>query len=58
MIGGYEVMITVSGKGNYQAWFYSSRETLNISQDGYGINSITKEKGNDNGYFDKLEVYA
>ena len=57
-IGDYEVMIRVNYKGCYDANSTSGGEILQITEDDDGINAITKELGNDEAYFNKLEVYA
>ena len=36
----------MAGKGNYNANSFSGREILQITEDGEGINAITKEEGN------------
>ena len=45
-------------EGDYYAYSYSGEEILQITEDGDGINAITKERGNDNAQVDILEVYA
>ena len=57
-IGVGEVAIFINGKGKYIAYSNSGGEILEITEDGDGVNAITKEEGNDGAYFNKLEVYA
>ena len=46
MIGQHEVVIRVRRKGEYYAWSNSGEKILQITEDGEGINAITKEEGN------------
>ena len=48
----------VNGKENYEAWSYSGRDILKITEDGDGIDAFTKVEESENGKVYILEVYA
>ena len=57
-IGISEVVIGVGAKGNYWTCSNRGRDILQITEDGDGINAITKEKKGDYAKVNMLEVYA
>ena len=59
MIGDYEVVIGVNEKGDYYAYSSKGGEILQITDNGDGIDVITKrERYNCDPKVDILEIYA